>query len=113
MRQEKRLAENSEVSEKAIERYLCRLVKETGGLCLKYSSGNTAGYPDRVLLYPGGRTGWVEVKSSGRNPTPLQSIRIVQLRGFGFRVWVCDSREKAESIVREMQRMKKTVDNEI
>lgn len=103
MRQEKRLAENAEVSEKSIERYLSGLVKETGGLCLKYSNGNASGYPDRIIVYPGGRAGWVEVKSAGRKPTALQAIRIVQLKAFGFPVWVCDSREKAEEIVRAMR----------
>lgn len=97
------LSYNADESEKAIESYLCRLVKESGGIPLKYSSGTTTGYPDRVLLFPGGRVIWVEVKSAGCNPTALQSHRIQQLRELGLVVRLCDSREKAEAIVRLAQ----------
>lgn len=48
------LSRNSEESEKAIESYLCHLVREAGGIPLKYSSGTSTGYPDRLLLFPGG-----------------------------------------------------------
>ena len=57
------IVRHADVSEKAIERYLCDQVKNLGGVCLKYSSANTAGYPDRVALLPGGRTIWIELKS--------------------------------------------------
>lgn len=99
MRAERRLRQNAEVSEKAIECYLSRRVRETGGVSLKYSSATTTGYPDRLLLYPGGVAVWVEVKSHGARPTPLQSHRIATLRGLGFAAYVCDSREKADEIV--------------
>ena len=105
MRQEKRLACNAEVSEKAIEKYLAKLVKEAGGLCLKYTNANETGYPDRLLLFPDGNAGWVEVKSAGRKPTALQSARMCKLWGMGFPVWVCDSRQKAEEIVEYMKEL--------
>lgn len=88
-----------EESEKWLERHLTRRVKETGGLCLKYSNPVVTGFPDRILLYPGGEVRWVELKSKGKEPTPLQLHRILQLRRLGFRVWVCDSRETVEEIV--------------
>lgn len=102
MKSESSPARNSEVSEKAIEAYLGQLTREAGGLSLKYSNGNTTGYPDRLLLFPGGVAAWVEVKSRGKHPTRLQAVRIDQLRRLGFRAWVCDSREKAEAIITEM-----------
>lgn len=104
MRQERRLARNAEVSEKAIEKYLVQLVKEAGGLCLKYTNANETGYPDRLLLFSDGKAGWVEVKSAGKKPTALQSARMCRLWGMGFPVWVCDSREKAAEIVESMKK---------
>ena len=100
MGDKRNLDRNSEESEKALESYLCRLVRQAGGVALKYASGTSTGYPDRLLLFPGGRVIWVEVKSRGGNPTPLQSHRICCLREMGFVVRLCDSREKAEAIVR-------------
>ena len=44
------IVQHAEVSEKAIERYLCDVVKKLGGVCLKYSNANMVGYPDRVAL---------------------------------------------------------------
>lgn len=93
-------SKNSEESEKAIEAYLCRLMREAGGIALKYYNPSAAGYPDRILLYPDGTTAWVEVKSAGRHPTPLQARRMARLReDFRQRVFLCDSREKARAIV--------------
>ena len=94
------LTRNADESEKAIESYLCRLTREAGGMALKYSSATQAGYPDRLLLFPGGASVWVEVKSKGCNPTSLQCLRIRRLREMGQRVEICDSRAKAEEILR-------------
>lgn len=86
-------------SEKWLEKQLSRRVKETGGLCLKYSNPIVTGFPDRLILYPGGLVLWAELKSRGKEPTPLQLHRITQLRRLGFKVWVCDSPETVEEIV--------------
>lgn len=61
----KNIVEHADVSEKAIERYLCDVVKKLGGVCLKYSNANMVGYPDRVALMPGGLCVWFELKSKG------------------------------------------------
>ena len=44
----KNIVEHADVSEKAIERYLCDVVKKLGGVCLKYSNANMVGYPDAL-----------------------------------------------------------------
>lgn len=98
---------NAEESEKAIEKYLCDLTKAQGGLPLKYFNANNTGFPDRLLLFPDCEPIWVEVKSKGKNPTPLQAHRICQLREvYRQRVYVCDSRTKATEIVMERNRPK-------
>lgn len=95
------IARHSSESEKAIEAYLVRKVKETGGICLKYASASVTGYPDRIVLLPGGRVVWVELKSKGQKPEKRQVIRIGELRGLGFRVEVIDSKEQVDSLLVE------------
>lgn len=93
------IVKHADVSEKAIERYLCKQVASLGGVCLKYANANMVGYPDRVALMPGGRCLWFELKSLGRTTSKVQKIRIAQLEGIGHRVYVCDSKEKINEIL--------------
>lgn len=88
----------SRVSEKSLERQLVKRVKEMGGLCLKFASATETGYPDRLVLLPGGMACWVEVKSSGQVPTRFQEIRHDELRRRGMTVYVLDSREKLDRL---------------
>lgn len=102
MRMKKRIeniVNRSEVSEKSNERYLVHQVKQLGGLCLKYSSSNEVGYPDRLVFLPGGVMFWVELKSRGEKPTLLQSLRHDTLRSLGFLVFVADSKNDIDNIL--------------
>ena len=58
--------------EKIIEEKLTKAVKQNGGVCWKFTSPGTAGVPDRIVLMPGGRIAFVEVKAPGEKPRPLQ-----------------------------------------
>ena len=93
------IVKHSEVSEKAIERYLIDKVRMMGGLCLKYSNAGMTGYPDRVCLMPGGVTLWVELKSKGKKPTKLQQIRHSELEKIGHRVWVISGKQEVDSLI--------------
>lgn len=95
------MSRHSEESEKALERYLCERAKELGGLALKFASATQTGWPDRVVLLPGGRQLWVELKSKGRRPTELQWLRLQWLRKQGHRAFVCDSRASVEAALGE------------
>lgn len=77
-------------TEKWLERELVKKIEARGGLALKYANANQTGYPDRLVLLPGGRLVFVELKTKGRKPTKLQSLRHEQLRGLGFPVFVID-----------------------
>ena len=48
--------------EKDIERKLVDMVRRHGGLCLKWICPGWAGVPDRIVLLPGGRVIFVELK---------------------------------------------------
>ena len=53
------------ILEKDIEKRLVREVKKLGGLCLKWVSPGNSGVPDRIVLMPGGKAIFVELKRPG------------------------------------------------
>ena len=89
--------------EKTIEAALVREVKKRGGICPKFTSPGNSGVPDRMVLLPGGRMGFVEVKAPGEKPRPLQVHRHRQLKRLGFKVYVLDDTEKIGGILDEIQ----------
>ncbi len=76
--------------EKYIEKKLRIAVKEKGGLCLKFISPMFSGVPDRLVLLPKGKIGFVETKAPGEDLRPLQKRRKSQLEALGFLVFKLD-----------------------
>lgn len=89
--------------ENAIERRLVTEAVKRGGLAPKFVSPGLDGVPDRLLLFPGGRLAFVEVKAPEKKPRPLQRRRMEQLAALGFRVFVLDSKEQIGEILDEVQ----------
>lgn len=89
--------------EKSIEVKLVAAVKTAGGVCWKFTSPGTSGVPDRIVLMPSGRIGFVEVKTPGETPRPLQCLRIRTLRRLGFKAFVLDSPEQIGEIIDAIQ----------
>lgn len=96
------IVKHAEVSEKAIERYLVKVVKQLGGVCLKYSNSSEVGYPDRVALMPQGRTVWIELKSRGRRPSKVQRVRFGQMADIGHPVYVLDCKEEVDNVFKSL-----------
>lgn len=88
--------------EKVIEQKLVQAVKLRGGSCPKFTSPGFDGMPDRLVLMPKGRAGFVEVKSKGEKPRPLQLARHRLLKSLGFKVFVLDDPEQIENIIDEI-----------
>ena len=88
--------------EKQVEQKLVAAVKSKGGVCWKFTSPGTAGVPDRIILMPGGRIAFVEVKAPGEKPRPLQLLRHLTLRRLGFKVFVLDALEDIDKIISEV-----------
>ena len=86
--------------EKEIERDFTLMVKQAGGLALKFVSAGMNGMPDRLVLLPGGHMAFVEVKAPGKVPRPLQEARHRMLRRLGFQVYVLD---RAEQIIQILE----------
>ena len=87
--------------EKQIESKLVKAVRDVGGMCPKLVSPGTDGMPDRLVLLPGCRIGFVEVKAPGKEARPLQTQRHRQLRALGFPVFVLDDPEQIPQIMKE------------
>ena len=88
--------------EKQIESKLVKAVRTAGGVCPKLVSPGTDGMPDRLVLLPGCRIGFAEVKAPGKEPRPLQTQRHKQLRALGFPVFVLDDPEQVPWILKEV-----------
>ena len=87
-------------SEKVIERKLVAEVKAAGGWAIKLLATQVTGLPDRMVLLPEGRMFFVELKSTGKRPSNIQEFVHEKLRGLGFRVYVIDSKEAAEALLK-------------
>lgn len=88
--------------EKRIEAKLVQMVRALGGIAPKFVPVNFNGAPDRILLFPGGKMAFVELKALGKKPRPLQLVRHKQLKDLGFKVYVIDSIEQIQGILREI-----------
>lgn len=89
--------------EKIIERKLAATVKKTGGVALKFVSPGFDGMPDRLVLLPGGRITFVEVKAPGKKPRSLQLTRHRLLRELGFPVYVIDNIDQIGGMLDEIR----------
>lgn len=78
------------VSEKSIEQKLRMETKKMGGWAVKFNSPGLDGMPDRLVLFPGGKLGFVELKAPGKKMRPLQEKRKRTLEelGFWYSAWI-------------------------
>lgn len=89
--------------EKTVEQKLVKAVRAAGGICPKWTAPGFDGLPDRIVLLPGGRMGFVEVKAPGKKARPLQESRHGLLRSLGYRVYVLDDPERIGGIIDEIR----------
>ena len=98
--------------ERDVERRLVKAVKDRGGMCAKWVSPGMDGMPDRIVLLPEGRIGFVELKAPGECPRPLQIARMEQLMRLGYKCFVCDRTELIDGILDEIENGKEAPDGE-
>lgn len=89
--------------ESVVEKKLATEVKKRGGLAVKFVSPGLNGVPDRLVLFPGGKMAFVELKAPGETMRPLQQYRTRQLAALGFRVYTVDRKERIGGILDEIQ----------
>ena len=89
--------------ESIVEKKFAAEVKKRGGLAAKFVSPGLNGVPDRLVLFPGGRMAFVELKAPGETMRPLQQYRARQFAALGFRVYIVDHTEMIGGILDEIQ----------
>lgn len=88
--------------ESEIERMLALQVKKMGGMAVKFVSPGLDGVSDRIVLLPGRKMAFVELKAPGNKPRPLQEKRKRQLEALGFPVYVIDGEEQIGGVLDEI-----------
>ena len=89
--------------EKTIEAKLVQTVRSMGGLALNFTSPGFDGVPDRLVLLPGGKIAFIELKAPGNPLRPRQGRRKRQLEALGFSVYCIDSPDQIGEILSEIQ----------
>lgn len=90
------------LKESAIEARLVKAIRQRGGLCYKFVSPNNPGVPDRIILLPGGRVVFAELKTEVGRLAAIQRWQIGQMRLRGADVRVLKGREQVDGFVREV-----------
>ena len=84
------------------EQKLVKAVRKKGGLALKFVCPGFSGVPDRLILLPGRRIAFIELKAPGKQMRPLQVRRKRQLESLGFSVYCIDSPGEIGRIIDEI-----------
>lgn len=90
------------MKEYAVEKHLVQKAQECGGICLKFISPGTAGVPDRIVILPGGKIGFAELKAQGKKPRLVQRAVLRVLYRLGCRVAAIDNKKSAEGFIRRL-----------
>lgn len=91
------------MTEKEIEQMLVKEVKKRKGVAWKFISPGINGVPDRLVLLPEGKMGFVEVKAPGKKIRPLQIKRKGQLEALGFLVYCLDDPRKIGGVLDDIE----------
>ena len=89
--------------EKVVETALVSAVRELGGLPIKLVSPSMAGLPDRLILLPGARASFIELKAPGRKMRPLQVRRASQITALGFPVVCIDHPDQIRPVLEQLR----------
>lgn len=79
--------------ESTIETRLVRACKDRDVQCYKFVSPSNRGVPDRLIISPFGRVGFIEMKAPGKDLSALQKHTFRKLRERNVPAWVVDSAE--------------------
>ena len=89
--------------ESEIEAALKKAAKKRNGVAFKFVSPGLSGVPDRLVLLPIGKIGFIELKAPGKKLRKLQEKRKRQLEALGFLVFCLDNKEEVEVILDAIQ----------
>jgi hypothetical protein len=85
--------------EKEIEKKIGDYSKKRGCLYYKFVSPANRAVPDRIIITPGGVTGYLEIKRGGCKPTPLQMKELTKIKEKKCHVGWVDDVEKGQKFI--------------
>lgn len=91
------------MNEKLIEKKLRENVKKLGGMAIKFFVLSFTGFPDRIVLMPGARVWFAEIKSTGKHPSKRQLIVFAMLEKLGFSVDVIDDQQSLTNFLNKLK----------
>lgn len=89
--------------EKDLENKFRLAVKKVGGKAYKFVSPGNSGVPDRLVILPGGKVGFVELKQEGKKPTGLQRKQIHDLLSKGHYANVLDRESDIQGVIDQIR----------
>lgn len=91
------------MTEKQLEQKLIQAVKSKGGIAYKFVSPGHAGVPDRLVILPGGKIGFVEVKKPNEGKLrKIQERELNRLTALGCKCYVLDNQKQILKIIKEI-----------
>ena len=84
------------MAERSVEDYLVARSKRRGVWAVKCAVPGLNGFPDRMLLAPGGRAAFAELKRRGKVARKLQQWVHKRLRALGFKVETIDRHDQID-----------------
>ncbi len=82
------------------EALLCKEIRKRGGMPYKFVSPGNDGVPDRLLLMPGGKVIFVEMKTEAGKLRPRQKIQIERIRERGFIVEAVHGKQEVRDFLK-------------
>lgn len=86
--------------ESKIEKYFREQVREYGGRSYKFVSPQNRGVSDQIVLWPGGVTDFVELKTLNGKPSALQAQFRRELKKLGHRHFYIFSTEDVDLYIK-------------
>lgn len=90
--------------EKEIEKKLVDGIRKLGGKAYKFTSPGNVGVPDRLVILPGCRVVFVELKTDTGRLSPMQFRQIDTLQRLGADVRVLYGLEQVEGFLQEVEK---------
>lgn len=92
--------------ESGLEARLFKGVKRAGGMPIKLTT--RTGIPDRLVVLPGGRVVFVELKDEGYSTSAIQKHVQSQLRDLGASVYVLTGKSELDQWLEEISNVRTT-----
>ena len=87
------------MKESQIESRLTQGVKALGGIAYKFVSPGNVGVPDRLVILPGGKVLFAELKTDKGRLSPMQAHQIRELQRRGAETWVVHGEDGLKSFL--------------